>query len=125
MSTRHLSAQGFQSSLSHVINRTPPPQMIALLASIKASVTMKTSLLQYLVSPYGQAVLALVSILTLVLIHLPQADTVGRVHDNRDEFPGRRRGGGTHWIMPGPAGSDECGQTLSSQCSTDYHRVIG
>ncbi|WP_255534522.1 hypothetical protein [Nodosilinea sp. LEGE 07298] len=23
--------------------------------------------------------------------------------DNRDEFPGRRQGGGTHWVSPHPA----------------------
>ncbi|MGB3199539.1 MAG: hypothetical protein WBA99_01475 [Nodosilinea sp.] len=22
---------------------------------------------------------------------------------SRDEFPGRRQGGGTHWVMPNPA----------------------
>ncbi|WP_017300679.1 hypothetical protein [Nodosilinea nodulosa] len=26
--------------------------------------------------------------------------------NSRDEFPGRRQGGGTHWVVPNPAEAD-------------------
>lgn len=33
----------------------------------------------------------------------PPGDTVGSA-DQRLEFPGRRQGGGTHWLAPPPTG---------------------
>lgn len=46
-----------------------------------------------------------VSVLSLGTLLAAQAFGLGSVASasNRDEFPGRRQGGGTHWVLPADA----------------------
>lgn len=49
--------------------------------------------------------LLVIGVLSLVFLVLFQAFGLNSVAsaDSRDEFPGRRQGGGTHWVSPTPA----------------------
>ncbi|WP_156119754.1 hypothetical protein [Leptolyngbya sp. KIOST-1] len=40
--------------------------------------------------------------LTLLLLHWPQLGGDRQARNPRDEFPGQRRGGGTHWVNTPP-----------------------
>lgn len=48
-----------------------------------------------------QSVLA-IGVLSLAILIIFQAFGIGSVAsaNSRDEFPGRRQGGGTHWVSP-------------------------
>ncbi len=59
---------------------------------------MKATLIRVFIWPSGAAVLAAVSVLILLLLHLPNTSGDRQAKSNRDEFPGQRRGGGTHWV---------------------------
>lgn len=59
---------------------------------------MKTTLIQVFIWPSGAAVLIAISVLTLLLLHWPGLEGDLQASDRRDEFPGQRRGGGTHWV---------------------------
>jgi len=47
-------------------------------------------------------VLIAVAALALMIL-VPPGDTVGSA-EQRGDFPGRRQGGGTHWLAPPPTG---------------------
>ncbi len=63
---------------------------------------MKSALIRLFILPGGITVLMTMSMLSLILIHalLPQQDF--QVQNDRDQFPGQRRGGGTHLITLPP-----------------------
>lgn len=44
--------------------------------------------------------LGLVCLLSGVLLQTFQAEAIASSSGHRDGFPGRRRGGGTHWVLP-------------------------
>ncbi|MEO1067970.1 MAG: hypothetical protein AAFW95_02460, partial [Cyanobacteria bacterium J06638_6] len=47
--------------------------------------------------PSGVTILVGMSVLSLLLLHWPGFDGDRQAQGQRDEFPGQRRGGGTHW----------------------------
>jgi len=59
---------------------------------------MKATLIRVFIWPSGAAVLVAVSVLTLLLLHWPGLEGNRHAQGNREEFPGQRRGGGTHWV---------------------------
>ncbi|MGB3201773.1 MAG: hypothetical protein WBA99_12780 [Nodosilinea sp.] len=59
---------------------------------------MKATLIRVFIWPTGTAVLIGISVLTLLLLHWPGLEGDLQANDRRDEFPGQRRGGGTHWV---------------------------
>ncbi|MGF1518045.1 MAG: hypothetical protein ACFCVB_09605 [Nodosilinea sp.] len=59
---------------------------------------MKATLIRVFIWPSGAAVLVAVSVLILLLLHLPNTCGDRHAKNNREEFPGQRRGGGTHWV---------------------------
>ncbi len=59
---------------------------------------MKATLIRVFIWPSGATVLAAVSVLILLLLHVPNASGDRHTKNNREEFPGQRRGGGTHWV---------------------------
>ncbi|HZG40308.1 MAG TPA: hypothetical protein VEZ50_16645 [Nodosilinea sp.] len=59
---------------------------------------MKSALIQVFIWPSGAAVLIGISVLSLLLLHWPNLDGDRQANNPRDEFPGQRRGGGTHWV---------------------------
>ncbi len=63
---------------------------------------MKATLIRVFVWPSGAAVLVGISMLTLLLLHWPQLGGDRQARNPRDEFPGQRRGGGTHWVNTPP-----------------------
>jgi len=44
----------------------------------------------------------LISLLAMVLVQAFGTNSFANA-SNRDDFPGRRQGGGTHWVMPTPS----------------------
>ncbi|PSR18032.1 hypothetical protein C8255_09560 [filamentous cyanobacterium CCP3] len=66
---------------------------------------MKATLIRVFIWPSGTAILVGVSVLSLLLLHLPSPDGNRQASGPRDEFPGQRRGGGTHWVNPLPRDS--------------------
>ncbi|PSN15662.1 hypothetical protein C7293_06305 [filamentous cyanobacterium CCT1] len=61
---------------------------------------MKATLIRVFIWPSGTAILLGVSVLSLLLLHWPNPDGDRQANGPRDEFPGQRRGGGTHWVNP-------------------------
>jgi hypothetical protein len=59
---------------------------------------MKATLIRVFIWPSGAAMLVALSGLTLLLLHWPDLRGDHQAQGTRDEFPGQRRGGGTHWI---------------------------
>jgi hypothetical protein len=59
---------------------------------------MKELLIRLFIWPSGAAMLVGVSMLTLLLLHLPELGADPQAKGPREEFPGQRRGGGTHWV---------------------------
>ncbi|WOD38171.1 hypothetical protein [Nodosilinea sp. E11] len=58
---------------------------------------MKAALIRIFIWPSGIAVLVGVSVLSLLLLHWPDLGGDRQASNPREEFPGQRRGGGTHW----------------------------
>jgi hypothetical protein len=58
---------------------------------------MKELLIRVFIWPSGAAMLVGLSMLTLLLLHLPDPGADPQANGSREEFPGQRRGGGTHW----------------------------
>jgi hypothetical protein len=44
----------------------------------------------------------MMSLLAIILVQAFSTSSFANA-SNRDEFPGRRQGGGTHWVAPSPA----------------------
>lgn len=61
---------------------------------------MKGMLIRVFIWPSGVAMLVGMSMLTLLLLHLPSPQGDRQANGSREEFPGQRRGGGTHWVNP-------------------------
>ncbi len=61
---------------------------------------MKATLVRVFIWPSGIAVLVGVSVLSLLLLHWPDGRDHRQANGDREEFPGQRRGGGTHWANP-------------------------
>jgi hypothetical protein len=59
---------------------------------------MKAALIRLFIWPSGAAILIGMSLLSLLLLHWPNPQPVRQANGSRDEFPGQRRGGGTHWV---------------------------
>ncbi len=59
---------------------------------------MKELLIRVFIWPSGTAMLVGLSMLTLLLLHLPDLGVDPQANGSREEFPGQRRGGGTHWV---------------------------
>ncbi|HSM82162.1 MAG TPA: hypothetical protein VLS96_10770 [Nodosilinea sp.] len=59
---------------------------------------MKSTLIRVFIWPSGVALLMGVSVLSLLLLHWPDLGVDRQANSDRDEFPGQRRGGGTHWV---------------------------
>ncbi|MBW4461806.1 MAG: hypothetical protein KME47_16425 [Nodosilinea sp. WJT8-NPBG4] len=59
---------------------------------------MKATLIRVFIWPSGAALLVGLSVLSLLLLHWPSFEAEQQASGNRDEFPGQRRGGGTHWV---------------------------
>lgn len=59
---------------------------------------MKELLIRVFIWPSGAAMLVGMSMLTLLLLHLPDLAVDSQAKTPREEFPGQRRGGGTHWV---------------------------
>lgn len=63
---------------------------------------MKTTLIRLFLLPSGIVSVTGFCMLILILIHAPLPTNPATSQGDRDEFPGQRRGGGTHWaIDPG------------------------
>jgi hypothetical protein len=58
---------------------------------------MKNMLIKLFVLPGGVALLISLSLLGLILLHLPHSYSSTQAKSEREEFPSQRRGGGTHW----------------------------
>jgi hypothetical protein len=61
---------------------------------------MKATLIRVFIWPSGVAMLVGVSVLSLILLHWPGLEGDRQASSQREEFPGQRRGGGTHWVNP-------------------------
>lgn len=61
---------------------------------------MKAMLIRVFIWPRGAATLAVVSVLSLLLLYWPGSGGDRQAQGDREEFPGQRRGGGTHWVNP-------------------------
>lgn len=59
---------------------------------------MKATLIRVFIWPSGAALLVGFSMLSLLLLHWPSFEAEQQASGNRDEFPGQRQGGGTHWV---------------------------
>ncbi len=66
--------------------------------SLGSVLVMKKLLIRVFIWPSGVAMLVGVSLLTLLLLHLPDLMADSHAQGRREEFPGQRRGGGTHWV---------------------------
>ncbi|HEY9738463.1 MAG TPA: hypothetical protein V6D06_19355 [Trichocoleus sp.] len=60
---------------------------------------MKALLIRLLILPEGLIALTSVCLLVLLLCHLPQNLLINKSNGG-GTFPGQRRGGGSHWIVP-------------------------
>ncbi len=58
---------------------------------------MKAVLIRLFLLPGGVTLLLILSIGGLILAHWPEPSAQPHAQGNREEFPGQRRGGGTHW----------------------------
>jgi len=61
---------------------------------------MKSALIRLFILPGGITLLMTLSVLSLILIHSSLLQQDFRAKNDRDQFPGQRRGGGTHLIIP-------------------------
>ncbi|NJL46677.1 MAG: hypothetical protein HC929_03205 [Leptolyngbyaceae cyanobacterium SM2_5_2] len=61
---------------------------------------MKAALLNLFIMPAGVSRLVSLSLLSLILFYSPLPPFSSPLHGDRDQFPGQRRGGGTHWTLP-------------------------
>jgi|688.fasta_scaffold1930164_1 hypothetical protein len=59
---------------------------------------MKSALIRLFILPGGVTLLMIMSVLNLILIYAPLPQQDFQVQNDRDQFPGQRRGGGTHLI---------------------------
>ncbi|MBD0335683.1 MAG: hypothetical protein ICV62_09350 [Cyanobacteria bacterium Co-bin13] len=62
---------------------------------------MRALLIRLLILPRGLSSINLFCLLALVVLHLPAGSFDSKTSQGGDEFPGRRRGGGSHWVQPG------------------------
>jgi hypothetical protein len=83
--------KGFGNGLSRGQGRSS----VTILGFVPA---MKATLIKVFIWPSGAAVLIGVSVLTLLLLYWPHPGSDRQASGNREEFPGQRRGGGTHWV---------------------------
>jgi hypothetical protein len=60
---------------------------------------MKAVLLRLFILPTGLLQLISLCVLSLILLHAPLSPCSPQAKGDRDEFPGQRRGGGTHWAI--------------------------
>lgn len=60
---------------------------------------MKSTLIRIFILPGGISLVTVLSLLSLIVIHasLPQSHL--QAASDRDQFPGQRRGGGTHCVF--------------------------
>ncbi len=63
---------------------------------------MKRALIRLFIMPSGVVLLLGISLLSLILIFLPEPNQSQQVKQEREEFPNQRRGGGTHWDSTPP-----------------------
>jgi hypothetical protein len=63
--------------------------------------SMRALLIRLLILPKGLSLLHLFCLLALVALHLPTSSFESTIGKDGDLFPGRRRGGGSHWVQPG------------------------
>jgi len=61
---------------------------------------MKTALVRLFILPTGVSRLVSLSLLSLILLYSSLSPFALPLQGERDQFPGQRRGGGTHWIVP-------------------------
>lgn len=61
---------------------------------------MKSALIRLFILPGGITLLMTLSVLSLILIHTSLFQQDFRAQNDRDQFPGQRRGGGTHLMIP-------------------------
>jgi hypothetical protein len=59
---------------------------------------MQATLIRVFIWPRGIAALVGICLLSLLLLHWPNSQATEQAKGPRDEFPGQRRGGGTHWV---------------------------
>lgn len=64
-----------------------------------ASCIMKQLLIRLAIFPYGTTILIAIAMAGIAFPYLSQS-TLANAQDRRDDFPDRRRGGGTHWVTP-------------------------
>jgi hypothetical protein len=62
---------------------------------------MKKKSSRFVLSSNLMTALGISSLLAIVLFQAFSPDSFANA-SNRDEFPGRRQGGGTHWVLPTP-----------------------
>ncbi|MGG6294057.1 hypothetical protein ACQ4M4_06500 [Leptolyngbya sp. AN02str] len=63
---------------------------------------MKSLLIQFSLSPCALTMLVLTALLGIALPYTASLN-IANAGERRDEFPERRRGGGTHWRSPNSA----------------------
>ncbi len=63
---------------------------------------MQTSLGRTARSYHSVLVIGTLSLTVMVIFQAFGMESIASAK-SRDEFPGRRQGGGTHWVMPNPA----------------------
>ncbi len=61
---------------------------------------MKAALIRLFILPAGVSRLVGLSVLSLILLYSPLPPLSLELQGDRDQFPGQRRGGGTHWTLP-------------------------
>jgi hypothetical protein len=61
---------------------------------------MKSALIRLFILPGGITLLMTLSVLSLILVHTSLLQQDFRAQNDRDQFPGQRRGGGTHLTIP-------------------------
>ncbi len=66
---------------------------------------MQTPLRQRVRSYYSVFAIGALSLAVMIIFQAFGLDSVASAN-SRDEFPGRRQGGGTHWVVPNPAEAD-------------------
>lgn len=68
------------------------------------SETFMQSLSRFIHSPSaGLLTISAFSLLLMVLFQAFGMSAIANASSSRDEFPGRRQGGGTHWVTPAPS----------------------
>lgn len=61
---------------------------------------MKSICIKFFMLTYKLNILNALCIIVLILLHSPLFETVAMSQHEREGFPERRQGGGTHWTVP-------------------------